>query len=158
MGHSARTSIRSALRTPLILGLLAATPGCTGGTADPAPHTSTPADVCTSLVSYWAKEAVEGSSWAGLDWEQKGLSNEQLGIHDEVLADARATERTEGRAAALAEIDRESRRRCEAAHGATGSSENWRPPGSPAASPAGTGGPDPAPGSPAHPPSLPSPS
>ncbi|SED61031.1 hypothetical protein [Streptomyces sp. TLI_105] len=94
----------------------------------PAPRTSTPADVCANLVSYWVKEALRGSTWAGLDWEQKGLSNEQYEIHDEVLAAARAEERRAGRKAAEALADRESRRRCEAAKGATGSSENWRPP------------------------------
>ncbi|MFF0424388.1 hypothetical protein ACFYUJ_08225 [Streptomyces sp. NPDC004520] len=94
----------------------------------PAPRASTPADVCTSLVSYWVKEALKGSRWAGLDWEQKGLSNEQYEIHDEVLSAARTEERRAGREAALALADRESRRRCEAAKGATGSSENWRPP------------------------------
>ncbi|MEV8586174.1 hypothetical protein [Streptomyces sp. NPDC051180] len=94
----------------------------------PSPRASTPADICTSLISYWVREALEGSVWAGLDWEQKGLSNEQYAIHDEVLAAARAEERRAGRAAATALADRESRRRCEAAKGATGSSENWRPP------------------------------
>ncbi|MBB4980111.1 MULTISPECIES: hypothetical protein [Streptomyces] len=94
----------------------------------PAPRTSTPVDVCANLVSYWVKEALKGSKWAGLDWEQKGLSNEQYEIHDEVLAAARAEERRAGRKAAEALADRESRRRCEAANGATGSSENWRPP------------------------------
>lgn len=94
----------------------------------PAPRTSTPADVCANLVSYWVKEALKGSKWAGIDWEQKGLSNEQYEIHDEVLAAARAEERRAGRKAAEALADRESRRRCEAAKGATGSSENWRPP------------------------------
>ncbi|MFE0652174.1 hypothetical protein ACFVZH_26700 [Streptomyces sp. NPDC059534] len=116
--------------------LLTLTTGC-GGAADPAPpprtstpapHVSTPADICTSLVSYWVREALEGSIWAGLDWEQKGLSNEQYAIHDEVLTAARAEERRAGREAATAFADRESRRRCEAAKGATGSSENWRPP------------------------------
>ncbi|MEX0174315.1 hypothetical protein [Streptomyces sp. LMG1-1-1.1] len=109
-------------------------------TGSPSAHASTPADICTSLVSYWVKEALEGSMWAGLDWEQKGLSNEQYEIHDDVLAAARAEERRAGREAATAFADRESRRRCEAAKGATGSSENWRPPGqrtTPPASPSG---------------------
>ncbi|MEU3608295.1 hypothetical protein AB0E83_23035 [Streptomyces sp. NPDC035033] len=102
--------------------------GC-GAPEEPAPRAGTPVDVCASLVSYWVREALEGSSWAGLDWEQKGLSNEQYEIHDEVLQEARAEERRAGRAAASALADREARRRCEAADGATGSSENWRPPG-----------------------------
>ncbi|MGW0117343.1 hypothetical protein [Streptomyces sp. NPDC003327] len=102
--------------------------GCDAPPEQPAPRVATPADICARLVSYWVREALEGSPWAGLDWEQKGLSNEQYAIHDEVLLAARAEERRAGRTAAAELADRESRRRCEAAKGATGSSENWRPP------------------------------
>ncbi|MEV7276437.1 hypothetical protein [Streptomyces sp. NPDC093111] len=102
--------------------------GCERTPEEPAPRVSSPAEVCANLVSYWVREALKGSKWAGLDWEQKGLSNEQYEIHDEVLLAARAEERRAGRDAAFALADRESRRRCEEAKGATGSSENWRPP------------------------------
>ncbi|MFB7862023.1 hypothetical protein [Streptomyces sp. NPDC056069] len=112
----------------VLLAVAFLTTGCGEAPRDPAPRASTPADVCTDLVSYWVKEALRGSKWAGLDWEQKGMSNEQYEIHDEVLVAARAEERREGREAAFALTDRETRRRCEAAKGATGSSENWRPP------------------------------
>ncbi|MFI8823145.1 hypothetical protein [Streptomyces sp. NPDC053431] len=111
-----------------VLALCAACEAPRDRAGEPAARTSSPADVCTSLVSYWVKEALKGSKWAGLDWEQKGMSNEQYEIHDEVLVAARAEERREGREAAFALTDRETRRRCEAAKGATGSSENWRPP------------------------------
>lgn len=94
----------------------------------PAPHRTTPAELCTSLVSYWAKEALRGGKWAGIDWEQKGLSNEQYAIHEAVLAAARADREKHGAAAAEALIDRQTKAHCEAAKGATGSSENWRPP------------------------------
>ncbi|MFJ4867855.1 hypothetical protein [Streptomyces sp. NPDC088757] len=104
---------------------LALTGGC-GAPEESGPPARTPADICADLVSYWVEEALKGSSWAGLDWEQKGLSNEQYAIHDDVLAAARAEERRAGREAATAFADRESRRRCEEAKGATGSSENWR--------------------------------
>lgn len=139
MGLPPRTSARTALRAALAVCVLGALPACTdadkGGNGDggepspqPTPHVTTAADICTGLVAYWVKEALNGSKWAGLDWEQKGLSNEQLAVHDEVLAAARAKERAEGRPAALTFADRESRRRCAAANGATGSSDNWRPP------------------------------
>lgn len=111
-----------------LAGCVLALAGCDRAPAEPAPRASSPADVCTNLVSYWVKEALKGSKWAGLDWEQKGLSNEQYAIHDEVLAAARTEERRAGREAAFTLADRESRRRCEEAKGATGSSENWRPP------------------------------
>ncbi len=94
----------------------------------PAPRLSSPADVCTSLVSYWAKETLKGGKWAGIDWEQKGLSNEQYVIHEELVAAGRAEEKRQGRGAALALIDRQARQKCTARNGATGSSENWRPP------------------------------
>ncbi|MFF8603073.1 hypothetical protein ACF065_29785 [Streptomyces sp. NPDC015232] len=121
----------AALAAVLAGCVLALSAGCAGTPErprDPEPTASSPADVCTSLVSYWVKEALKGSKWAGLDWEQKGMSNEQYEIHDEVLVAARAEERRAGRPAAFALTDRETRRRCEAAKGATGSSENWRPP------------------------------
>ncbi|MFE1379699.1 hypothetical protein ACFW6S_12240 [Streptomyces sp. NPDC058740] len=121
--HPARAVLAAALA-----GCVLALAGCERTPAEPAPRASSPADVCTNLVSYWVKEALKGSKWAGLDWEQKGLSNDQYVIHDEVLVAARAEERRAGREAAFALADRESRRRCEEAKGATGSSENWRPP------------------------------
>ncbi|MET9608953.1 hypothetical protein ABZZ17_28465 [Streptomyces sp. NPDC006512] len=94
----------------------------------PAPRPSSPAQVCTSLVSYWAKETLKGSKWSGLDWEQKGLSNEQYEIHEEAVAAGRAEERTAGQDKALELIDRLVAQRCAERDGATGSSENWRPP------------------------------
>lgn len=138
MGHTRHTPARAALRAALAVCVLGALPGCAHDPPRRAPQESpraapgpkTAADICADLVSYWVKEALKGSKWAGLDWEQKGLSNEQLTVHDEVLAAARQKERTEGRDAALTFADAESRRRCAAANGATGSSENWRPPGS----------------------------
>ncbi|GGT23793.1 hypothetical protein [Streptomyces purpureus] len=102
--------------------------GCSGDPPARSPTPTTPVDVCASLVSYWVKEGLKGSKWAGLDWEQKGLSNEQLAIHDDVLARARDEERRAGRQAAEQLADRLATRRCAAAEGATGSSENWRPP------------------------------
>ncbi|MFI8964663.1 hypothetical protein ACIGO8_21410 [Streptomyces sp. NPDC053493] len=119
---------RSALVAAVTGCVLALSAGCDEAPKEPAPRASSPADVCTSLVSYWVKEALKGSKWAGLDWEQKGMSNEQYAIHDEVLTAARTEERRAGREAAFALTDRETRRRCEVAKGATGSSENWRPP------------------------------
>jgi hypothetical protein len=74
------------------------------------------------------KEALKGNKWAGIDWEQKGLSNEQYGVHEKVLAEARAEQKKNGTAAAEKLADRRVREECEATKGATGSSENWREP------------------------------
>lgn len=119
----------TALAAVLTAGALAALSSCSDDRPDPAPERPrTAVDICTDLVAYWVKEALTGSKWAGLDWEQKGLSNEQLKIHDEALSGARTKERQDGREAALAFADQETRRRCASANGATGSSENWKTP------------------------------
>ncbi|MFF0447847.1 hypothetical protein ACFYT4_15805 [Streptomyces sp. NPDC004609] len=132
MGTSRHASIGHTLGA--FLAVVVAT-GCTATPSAPPPATTTPApqktslaDICTNLVAYWAKEALKGGKWAGLDWEQKGLSNEQYDLHEEVVAAARAEERRRGRTAALALIDARTRQKCAARNGATGSSENWRPP------------------------------
>ncbi|MGW7319702.1 hypothetical protein [Streptomyces sp. NPDC054854] len=112
--------------------------GCTGSTSPAAPPSttattpgtdpSTPAQVCTSLVSYWAKETLKGSKWSGLDWEQKGLSNQQYDIHEEAVAAGRSEERTAGQNKALELIDRLVAQRCAERDGATGSAEYRNPP------------------------------
>ncbi|MEV4330584.1 hypothetical protein AB0K02_08570 [Streptomyces sp. NPDC049597] len=94
----------------------------------PAPRTSSPAQICASLVSYWAKETLKGGKWAGIDWEQKGLSNDQYALHEKIVAAARTEERHQGRRKALELIDRQAERYCAEQNGATGSSENWRAP------------------------------
>ncbi len=100
----------------------------TSPSGEPSAAPSTPVQVCTSLVSYWAKETLLGTKWSGLDWEQKGLSNGQYTIHEDAVAAGRAEERTAGRAKALELIDRFVAQRCTEQDGATASSENWRPP------------------------------
>lgn len=108
-----------------------APPSAAGSTSPSAAPTSappSPVQVCTSLVSYWAKETLMGTTWSGLDWEQKGLSNDQYAIHEDAVAAGRAEERTAGQDKALELIDRFVARRCAAEGGATRSSENWRPP------------------------------
>ncbi|MGW6455683.1 hypothetical protein ACWF94_07085 [Streptomyces sp. NPDC055078] len=132
MVTSRHTTAGRALGALLLVAFAAA--GCTAhppagrpAASTPVPRKSTPADLCTSLVGYWAKEALKGSTWAGLDWEQKGLSNEQFALHEEIVAAARAEERRRGRNAAFALIDTRTRHMCTVRRGATGSSENWRP-------------------------------
>ncbi|MER7043376.1 hypothetical protein [Streptomyces jumonjinensis] len=125
----------------LSLGIPIAVVSCTDtgpsgrpGTSTPVPHKTTPVEICTSLVSYWAGQALRNSTRSGIDWEQKGLSNEQFALHEEVVAAARAEERRHGRPAALELIAAQVAEKCAVRNGATGSSENWRPP-EPARSP-----------------------
>ncbi|MEU7554756.1 hypothetical protein AB0B01_20845 [Streptomyces sp. NPDC044571] len=132
MGIQPRTAARygaAALLAALTLsGCSTPAPPAPQHPTTPAAGPSSPAQICTSLVSYWAKETLKGSTWAGLDWEQKGLSNAQYAIHEDAVAAGRAEERTAGRDRALELIDRFVAQRCAEQGGATWSSENWRPP------------------------------
>ncbi|MEU3907739.1 hypothetical protein [Streptomyces goshikiensis] len=132
MGTLPPASVRPALAALLVAlalsGCSASAPATPHPTPTPASGPPSPAQVCTSLVSYWAKETLKGTYWSGLDWEQKGLSNQQYEIHEEAVAAGRAEERTAGRDKALELIDQLVARRCAATDGATWSSENWRPP------------------------------
>ncbi len=98
------------------------------GPNSPVPQAPSPVRLCADLISYWAEQDLAGSRWAGLDWEQKGLSNQQYEIYDAIVHAARAERRGHGTPAAKALIKRLAEHRCAAANGATHSSENWRPP------------------------------
>lgn len=119
------------------LALAAAATACSGPESHPAPRTSansaspqatSPVRLCFDLISYWAEQDLRGSTWAGLDWEQKGMSNQQFEIYDDIVHAARAEQKRRGAAAARELIRQETLRRCTAEGGATHSSENWRPP------------------------------
>ncbi|WP_327413400.1 hypothetical protein [Streptomyces sp. NBC_01233] len=131
MGTMPRTARYAALTLLAALALS----GCSSSAPPPAAAPETPSagppspvQVCTGLVSYWAKETLLGTKWSGLDWEQKGLSNDQYAIHEDAVAAGRTEERTAGQATALELIDRFVAQRCAEQDGATGSSENRRPP------------------------------
>ncbi|MER6142788.1 hypothetical protein ABT174_22555 [Streptomyces sparsogenes] len=137
MGSSTRARTRALIRpgvARLLAPILAAAVSACGG-PDPRPEPNTPTppaasavELCYDLISYWAEQDLAGSRWAGLDWEQKGLSNQQYEIYDDVVRAARAERKRHGAGAARKLIRQETRRRCTAEHGATRSSENWRPP------------------------------
>lgn len=126
--RTARYATHILLAAPALTGCSPAAPPPAAASESPSPSPSPPAMICTSLVSYWAKETLMGTTWSGLDWEQKGLSNDQYAIHEDAVAAGRAEERTAGRDKALELIDRFVARRCAEQDGATGSSENRRPP------------------------------
>ncbi|OEJ35591.1 hypothetical protein [Streptomyces subrutilus] len=135
MGTPPRSTVRYAATTLLAaLALTGTLTGCTpsapppaAGPQSPSPDPSSPAQICTSLVSYWAKETLLGTKWSGLDWEQKGLSNDQYAIHEDAVAAGRAEERTAGRDKALELIDRFVAQRCAEQDGAARSSGDRRP-------------------------------
>ncbi|MFD3542916.1 hypothetical protein ACFWUQ_25960 [Streptomyces sp. NPDC058662] len=125
MGTPPRTSLRRAAASTLFAAFTVT--GCSPsasapptGSHAPAPAPAPPARICTTLVSYWARETLLGTTWSGLDWEQKGLSNAQYAIHEDAVAAGRAEEATAGRAKALELIDRYVARRCAEEDGATG--------------------------------------
>ncbi|MFJ6051839.1 hypothetical protein [Streptomyces sp. NPDC092307] len=133
MPRTARYAAHTLLAALALTGCSSSAPPPAAGSASPSADPATPAppspvQVCTSLVSYWAKETLLGTTWSGLDWEQKGLSNAQYAIHEDAVAAGRAEERTAGRDKALELIDRLVAQRCADEGGATTSSENWRPP------------------------------
>ncbi|GGZ65874.1 hypothetical protein GCM10010371_26920 [Streptomyces subrutilus] len=125
MGTPQRSTVRYA--AALLAGLVltgcsrsAPPPAAGSATASPASSAppSSPARICATLVSYWAKETLKGTKWSGLDWEQKGLSNAQYAIHEDAVAAGRTEERTAGRDKALELIDRFVAARCAAQDGA----------------------------------------
>ncbi|MFG2296859.1 hypothetical protein [Streptomyces sp. NPDC048603] len=124
----ARHLASAALALLALSGCSPSAPSARPSSPAPSPTPPSPVETCTTLVSYWAKETLKGTYWSGLDWEQKGLSNEQYAIHEDAVAAGRTEERTAGRDKALELIDRFTAERCREQRGATGSSENWRPP------------------------------
>ncbi|MEU1942465.1 hypothetical protein ABZ554_08490 [Streptomyces sp. NPDC020125] len=150
MGATTRAGFRPATACGCVLVLAVTLTGCGGsgsGSSDnsrgsggsspsaprpgpnsPTPQAPSPVRLCADLISYWAEQDLAGSRWAGLDWEQKGLSNQQYEIYDDIVHAARTERRRHGTPAAKALIKRLAERRCAAANGATHSSENWRPP------------------------------
>ncbi|MFI1795874.1 hypothetical protein ACH427_00750 [Streptomyces sp. NPDC020379] len=124
---------RTPRRLPTAIGTLLLTTALATGCSDThgegaAGHTDPPVQVCAKLITYWAGQDLTGGHWAGLDWEQKGLSNDQYVIYDDIVRAARTEQQRHGTDAARKLIERQAQQRCAAADGATHSSENWRPP------------------------------
>ncbi|MGW6855320.1 hypothetical protein [Streptomyces xanthophaeus] len=126
--RSARTAGAAALVAALALGCT--TGGGAGGTADgtrgaptasgtpsaPAPHTTSPQDLCTHLITHWSGvllDAGPDQDPVGLDYQAMGLSGGQNDILRAVVAAARTEEQTAGREASRALVAREARLRCE---------------------------------------------
>ncbi|MFE0848191.1 hypothetical protein [Streptomyces rochei] len=74
-----------------------------------------PAELCTTAVRHWAREALDGATPYG-DYQSMGLSDRQYGVLREVLADARAVRSEQGTRAARSLIDRQARDRCAEAY------------------------------------------
>ncbi|WP_247693608.1 hypothetical protein [Streptomyces sp. RM99] len=99
-------------------------PSRAAGEAAPTPPPSasasprrplSPAELCTTAVRHWAREALDGATPYG-DYQSMGLSDRQYGVLREVLADARAVRSEQGTRAARSLIDRQARARCAEAY------------------------------------------
>ncbi|MFH9415535.1 hypothetical protein [Streptomyces rochei] len=99
-------------------------PSRAAGEAAPTPPPSasasprrplSPAELCTTAVRHWAREALDGATPYG-DYQSMGLSDRQYGVLREVLADARAVRSDHGTRAARSLIDRQARDRCAEAY------------------------------------------
>ncbi|MDX6347692.1 MAG: hypothetical protein QOF84_2482 [Streptomyces sp.] len=118
----AARSIRAGVGVLRALALASAVAGC--GTAvppsgpaatasnGPAPHTTSPAELCTTLITYWAGEALKGEKATGLDYQEMGLSSGQNAILLDILPAARAERRSNGPAAAAQLVRRQATARC----------------------------------------------
>lgn len=82
----------------------------TGTTATPSARPTPPEDLCTRLVTHWAREVLDDTAYG--DYQSMGLSNGQYDILREVVDAARAEKRHHGARAADELIDRETRRGC----------------------------------------------
>ncbi|MGW7199350.1 hypothetical protein [Streptomyces chryseus] len=125
----ARRTAFALLAALVVAGCSQGRPAAGPTMSSPSPQRTSPEEICAELVSYWAKEALKGGKWAGLDWEQKGLSNAQYALHEQIVSAGRAEAKRHGMASALRLVDGLALRECAAQDGATANSENWRPPG-----------------------------
>ncbi|OIJ91577.1 hypothetical protein BIV25_29525 [Streptomyces sp. MUSC 14] len=80
------------------------------GVTSPSPGPTSPAGLCTRLVSHWSRAVLDGTTYG--DYQSMGLSNGQYAILREVVAAARVVKRRQGAAAADTLIDRQARRAC----------------------------------------------
>ncbi|MEV0120103.1 hypothetical protein AB0I16_00890 [Streptomyces sp. NPDC050703] len=93
-------------------------PGHADGTAAPTPsaRTTSPAELCTAIITKWARQLYAARDSTYGDYQSMGLSNGQYTILRDILDAARA-EREEGSEAAGRKlIDRQARERCAERH------------------------------------------
>ncbi|MCX5383076.1 hypothetical protein [Streptomyces sp. NBC_00083] len=78
----------------------------------PSPHTTSPAELCTHLITYWAEQELDEGQGSGLDYQEKGLSDGQNEILLTTLAAARQERAAHGRAAGDRLIEEHAQRGC----------------------------------------------
>ncbi|WP_344528717.1 hypothetical protein [Streptomyces albiaxialis] len=89
--------------------------GCTDeGRPEPKSRTTSPAQLCTRIVTHWTKDALKPGGGDQSDYQQKGLSDRQNTLVLTLSEQARRIRAGEGRRAAHAFVEREARERCAA--------------------------------------------
>lgn len=78
----------------------------------PSPHATSPAELCTHLIVYWAEQELDQGKGSGLDYQEKGLSDGQNEILLTTLAAARQERAAHGGAAADRLIEERAQHGC----------------------------------------------
>ncbi|MGW1723808.1 hypothetical protein ACWCQK_12870 [Streptomyces sp. NPDC002306] len=84
--------------------------GTSGASGTPSPSPTPPEDLCTRIVTYWAREVLDSPTYG--DYQSMGLSNGQYEILRTVVNAARTEKKRQGADAAAELIDREARTGC----------------------------------------------
>ncbi|MFE1410792.1 hypothetical protein ACIGFK_09585 [Streptomyces sp. NPDC085524] len=114
-GPAPRRATAACAATALLAAALLACGPPPSASDAPAPHTTSPQELCTTLITHWAGvvlDAGQDRDAVGLDYQAMGLSGDQNEILRAVLDGARTEQRTRGPAAAREFTAREAARRC----------------------------------------------
>ncbi|GAA3131250.1 hypothetical protein ACFQ0X_32460 [Streptomyces rectiviolaceus] len=79
----------------------------------PSPSTTSPEDLCTSLITKWGRQIYDSGKETYGDYQSMGLSNGQYMILRDALDLARAERKRHGADAGRKLLTREARERCE---------------------------------------------
>ncbi|MEU9096222.1 hypothetical protein [Streptomyces sp. NPDC048361] len=88
------------------------TPEAASPSNSPSPHVTSPAELCTHLITYWAQQELDEGQGSGLDYQEKGLSDGQNEILLATLAAARQERAAHGSAAGDRLIEERAQRGC----------------------------------------------
>ncbi|MGW2822554.1 hypothetical protein ACWC24_16320 [Streptomyces sp. NPDC001443] len=88
----------------------AGTSAGTAGRGSPAPSATPPEELCTRLVTHWARQSLDTPTYG--DYQSMGLSNGQYEILRAVVDAARAERKRQGTSSAVQLINRQARRGC----------------------------------------------
>ncbi|MFE4869647.1 hypothetical protein [Streptomyces sp. NPDC056682] len=82
------------------------------GANSPSPQATSPQDLCTHLIVYWAKQELDQGRGSGLDYQEKGLSDGQNEILLATLTAARKERAAHGAAAGDRLIEQQAHLGC----------------------------------------------